>query len=262
MSLTDLSSGVKQLGGKTGLFRTFEQGPPTLTFSPVDGSSRDVSAEPIAITTTPSILGGTFSAGSTTGPTGGTFTLAGDFATSGDFSFSGATSNGTAEIEITYDAGPSGTVMVNYSLEITGIVTTGEFTHVIEQQFSTNLTDATAYHWVDQIANSQDGYWQFTVPSNFATLVDAYIWVMGDGSVTGDVDIDLESKYGKNAEQMDLTTETDTVTKNIAAVSKRLRIDVSSVLTGIEGGDNVGLKFSNVDAGGLKGIAGILEYNS
>lgn len=262
MSLHNSSGGSKKLGGSPGLFRTFEAGPPTLTFSPVDGSSRDVSAEPISITTTPSILGGTFSAGSTTGPTGGTFTLAGDFATSGDFSFSGATANGTAEIEITYDAGFSGSVVVVYSLTITGIVTTGQFSMTIEQQFPSGSANGTFYHWVDIFSNGQDAYVQFTVPSNFGSLVDAYIWVMGDNSITGDIDIDLEAKYGKSTEQMDLNTETDTITKNLAAVTKRHLIDVSSVLTGIEAGDNVGLKLSNVDGGGLMAISGILEYNS
>lgn len=141
--------------------------------------------------------------------------------------------------------------------------TGAEFVTTIEQQFPSGVTDGNSYHWVDTFLNAQDAYWQFVVPSNFATLVEAYVWIMGDNSVTGTVSVDLEAKYGKSTEQMDLATETNaSFTFDIAAVTKRHKVDVSSVLTGIEAGDFVGLKLSNVDAGGLDGIAGILEYNA
>lgn len=138
-----------------------------------------------------------------------------------------------------------------------------EFNTVIEQQFPTNLVFSSSYNWVDQFNNGENAYWQFRVPLNFATIVEAYVWVMGNSVATGIVNVDLESKYGKNTEQMDLTTETNaSFTFNIAAIDKRHKLDISSVLVGIEAGDHVGIKLSNVDAGGLRGIAGMLEYNA
>lgn len=89
-----------------------------------------------------------------------------------------------------------------------------------------------------RILNSIDEYsvYGFSVPEDFNELVEAFILCYPSTPGTN-VDIDLESQYGKEGEIYNNHTESDLTSTYTMVANILQKLDVSSVLQGIEAGD-------------------------
>lgn len=81
----------------------------------------------------------------------------------------------------------------------------------------------------------------FKVPHDFTSLVSAVVVVNCDVAGTG-IDVDIASAYGKEGEDADAATESDTTTTYNFAADEYATIDISGILSGIEAGDIVGVQ--------------------
>lgn len=118
-------------------------------------------------------------------------------------------------------------------------------------------------HPVRNITGTGNARFMFAVPADFASLIS--LVVVAHSAVTGSVDIDITSDYGKNGEAYNNHSEArdggvspTSVTANVIA-----RLDISDVFSSLEGGDVCGFNWDHNSIGGTIAFWGVeLRYNT
>jgi hypothetical protein len=117
---------------------------------------------------------------------------------------------------------------------------------------------------VRTVGTSSNGQFNFQVPKNFDSLISLHIVGLPGANAAGaSKDIDISSQYGKEGEQYNNHTASDTSTLyTIPAGGTVWYLDISTIFTGLEAGDSGGLnvQHNGIGTNGVNYLGIVMRY--
>jgi len=149
---------------------------------------------------------------------------------------------------------------VKKKISLTNLLATSGLNRVVI--FPGDLNSNFDTYRVRSIGGSGLGNFSFIIPATFDSLVSINLVGIPGSAIVAQA-IELENNYGELGEQFDDNTEIDltqTITVGDGEISL---IDVSSVFSGVAGGDACGLEINHIGIGAsINYIALVMEFMS